>query len=496
MKVLIFNPLVAVWRPRLPAILTVIQQSIDQGDDVVVIGCERDVPACTATLEHNKTICRYCTARWDKGLQQIDGNYSLKTIGDYIPAPTYQQLLSSYDSIDDLDDLRSLHFDGADVGYAAWSSYSYVARNPKPDLDNPDVAKVIQNLVNTGKLVFTAMTAAIKAEAPDRVVIYHGRGAIDRAALRACQTAGVDCYVYETALEINKLIYFKNALPQDIQYFAQDVAQFWAKGPQDKAEIGGSFFEMRRSGATAGNTRDATVATQDRVYINGQAAGSLPPGWNDEQKNVVIFGTSDDEFVAINPEYEITVYPSQLQAAKSISQSIGDAPAIHLYFRMHPRQKGVDNDYVQDLMDLAERRANLTVIPPDSEISSYTLLDRADIVLAFRSTMSMEAVYAGKPCIVLANSIFKPLGATYNPKDHDEVVELIRSDLLPKDKTPALKMGYYRMRSGFTHPYFEADISKGSDGYSFKGNQIRIGGISRFSYILARERQRQKWRSI
>jgi len=129
-------------------------------------------------------------------------------------------------------------------------------------------------------------------------------------------------------------------------------------------------------------------------------------------------------------------------------------------------------------------------------VSSYALLDSADLVLAFRSTMSIEAVYWGKPCIVLSASIYKPLGATYNPSTHDEVVELIRTDLAPKDKTPALKMGYYLMKRGFSNPYFTADIGQGRRGYSFRGDPILVEGLSRWRYLASRERQKLKWRRI
>ncbi|MGI9259316.1 MAG: hypothetical protein ACR2QQ_10800 [Gammaproteobacteria bacterium] len=496
MKLLVYNPLVAVWRPRLPAVLSVIQDSIDAGHEVVHIGCDGKLPACTANLEHGRSICSYCVKRGRNGLGLLIGQYSDRVLTNYISAERLEALKGEVDQFDDLQQLRALTHGAMDIGYAALSSCAHVARNSEPNLENPLVRRVIQRLLNTGKIVFEAISEAITAENPDRVIIYHGRSAIDRAALRACDDQGVECHVYETALGVNKLIYFRNALPQDIGNFVDTVDELWRNAPEDKREIGKLFFEMRRGGTMSASEGGAKIATQDRVYVGSQEPGYLPESWSSEQRNIVIYGSSDDEFVAISPEYEATIYPDQLEATRRIAESLLEDPALHLYFRVHPRQKGVDNEYTRGLGRLETEFANLTVVPADSKVSSYSLLDHADSVLAFRSTMSIEAVYWKKPSIILSSSIFKPLGATYNPESHDEVIEMIRAALPPKDLTPALKVGYFRMRGGFTHPYFEGDIRKGSRGYTFKGNRIAVGRLQRMRYFIARERQRKKWRSM
>lgn len=496
MKVLVYNPLTAVWRPRLPAILSIIQELIDDGHEVVFIGCNRSVPACTANLDHTRAICDYCVARKRKGLDLLSGGFVERDLLDYVSRERAAEILSGVDRITDVAVLRDLKYRGADVGYAAYSSYAYVSKKSEPDLGRSSVRAVIQNLIHTGEIVYEAISNAIATEHPDRVVLYHGRSAIDRAALRACQHAGVECLIYESALSLNELTYFKNALPQDIENTARMAAELWENAPADRFEIGKSFFEMRRNGASRALASGAEIATQDKSFIGRQVEGRLPDDWSDARKNVVIYGTSNDEFDAISSEYDDGIYRDQIEALDRISKSLEDDPGIHLYFRLHPRQAGVRNAYTMGLEKVGERRSNVTIVSAGSDVSSYALLDGADIVLAFRSTMSIEAVYWDKPCIVLSASIYKPLGATYNPSSHEEVVELIRSNLAPKDKTPAIKMGYYLMKRGFSNPYFKADIGQGRRGYSFRGDPIVIEGLDRWRYIAARELQKLKWRRI
>jgi hypothetical protein len=495
-KVLVYNPLTAVWRPRLPAVLSIVQELIDAGHEVVYIGCNRSVPACTANLDHTRAICTYCMARKRKGLELLSGRFREQDLLDYLSPERAEEIRNETDNIEDVAALRALKFSNADVGYAAYSSYAYVSKKSEPNLANATVRKVIQNLVNTGKTVYEAIGGAIVKERPDQVIVYHGRSAIDRAALRACQHAGVECLVYESALSLNQLVCFKNALPQDIENTVRMANELWDNAPEDKYTIGRSFFEMRRGGTSRALAGSSQIATQDRSFIGHQVAGRIPNDWDRQRKNVVIYGTSNDEFDAISAEYDAGIYRDQIDALDQISKSLENDPSIHLYFRLHPRQAGVRNEYTMELEKLGAERANVTVIGAGSEVSSYSLLDVADLALAFRSTMSIEAVYWGKPCVVLSASIYKPLGATYNPASHAEVLEMIRADLPPKDNTPALKMAYYLMKRGFSNPYFTSDIDQGREGYSFRGQPILVKGLSRWRYIASREWQKVKWRRM
>lgn len=417
-------------------------------------------------------------------------------MSDYLDTSAANELRHSNDDIDNADRLRELHHKTADVGYAAFSTYAYVARKPDPDFSRAAVRRVIQNLVNAGKLAHEAALAAIDAERPDRVVIHHGRGPMDRGVLRAAQARGVECWIYETAFRLNQLLCFKDALPHDIAKFSERVENQWLDGGPDKEKIGASFYEMRRSGGRKVEANGEVLATQDRSFIKHQVQSNLPDDWDESRKNIVIFGSSNDEFIAVSPEYEERIYPSQTDALEQLSRDLADDPDIHLYFRVHPRQKGIKDDYLIELERIGRDRANVTIIPADSAISSYALLDGSAIAIAFHSTMSIEAAYWGKPSIIISASIYKPMGASYTPSTHDEVLALVRSDLEPKDKLASLKFGYYQMTSGFEQRYYEGDLGKGRRGYTFRGDPIRIGGLTRWRYFWSRERQRLKWRKI
>jgi hypothetical protein len=112
---------------------------------------------------------------------------------------------------------------------------------------------------------------------------------------------------------------------------------------------------------------------------------------------------------------------------------------------------------------------NLTIIPPDSQISSYSLLQNCEKVLSFGSTVGIEAVFWGKPSILVGTMYYKDLGGTYNTNNHKEVIDLILARLEPKDKEPALMYGYFMKTFGIPYKYYEAkDFFNGA----FKGHII------------------------
>ena len=86
------------------------------------------------------------------------------------------------------------------------------------------------------------------------------------------------------------------------------------------------------------------------------------------------------------------------------------------------------------------------VIAPESPISSYSLLDVADKVIVFGSTMGIEAAYWHKPVICLAHSFYLKLEVAYNPKTVEELWSYIDTkDLKDKYNDDILKFGYLFM---------------------------------------------------
>jgi hypothetical protein len=225
-----------------------------------------------------------------------------------------------------------------------------------------------------------------------------------------------------------------------VEYNVAMMEKNWAEpalSDSEKRTIGESFFIKRRGGSVAG----------DVVYTTKQIKGLLPDGLDQTKKNIIIFNSSEDEFAAVGDEhYGMSLFPSQLAGVRRILELYQERTDIHFYLRLHPNLEKIRYKYHTGYYELAKQFNNLTVIPPASPVSSYALLDEAEKVIIFGSTIGVESVYWGKPVILLANSFYSFLDLFYKPKTEEELHVLIDSHLAPKDNLPAVKFGLYVMR--------------------------------------------------
>ena len=207
-----------------------------------------------------------------------------------------------------------------------------------------------------------------------------------------------------------------------------------------------------------------------KCFVDSQLAGRLPTNWNPSRRNVAVFTSSEDEFAAIGDSWNNPLYETQLHGLRRIADSMESADGAHLYIRVHPNLKGIDNQHTRGLQRLVGNK--LTIIPAHDPVSTYTLLQQCDTVLTFGSTVGIEATFWQKPSVLAGIALYRNLGATYNPRSHDELMGLLSRDLVARDPLPALKYGYHQATFGEPYQYYEP-----ADDYlgRFNGSQLRPG---------------------
>ncbi|HMJ11653.1 MAG TPA: hypothetical protein VK524_09590, partial [Polyangiaceae bacterium] len=199
-----------------------------------------------------------------------------------------------------------------------------------------------------------------------------------------------------------------------------------------------------------------------------------------------VFTNSEDEFVGLEDLWRNSLYPDQDTALRRIIEDLrSETRPIHLTIRMHPNLRHSPPALVEATCKLESER--VTVVRPDSAVSTYALARAADRVLTFGSTMGIEACYLRKPSVLAGRALYEGIGGTYNPKTHDEVVSLLRSDLEPRSREAALMFGYDQATFGERFRYF--DPSGLFDG-TFRGSKIEPTHLDRMAMGVLRRRER------
>jgi hypothetical protein len=294
----------------------------------------------------------------------------------------------------------------------------------------------------------------------DRVYAFNGRYATMRAVLRAAQGQGIDCFLHERGSTFERYSLFKNHLLHEVDHYQTLIESTWSEADPDIREaVGASFFAGRLVGHL-GNWVS---------FSNKQQTGLLPKDWRERPNNIVAFTTSSDEIDALSDVIFGTFYKDQYEALERMSAAALSDPDTHFYVRVHPRTQFIPDPGVKIL--LSKKLPNVTIIPGDSLVSTYTLMRRATKVVSFGSTTGIEAAYWGIPSIICMRSFYDRLGSTYNPASHEETMRLLLSRSLPaKDRLGALKYGYFEKTLGLPFRYFQPT---GINGGAFKGSQLK-----------------------
>ena len=464
MKILFAAPF-AVNTPHYETTLELIQRHVDSGDDVLLLGCDAALLGCDANPAGHVSVCGECIGRRHRGLSLITGRVRTAPIFALEEADR-AELAALPESFSDSSELKAFTLDGADLGFGVLSSLISIKRSAVLDVTAPDVAEDVRRFLASSVAVYRSMRRYLEHERPDRVYVYNGRYGTTRAVLRACQKAGVDCYLHEVGGTLQRYALCVNHMLHETEHLDGLVREHWAAAqPDERAASATAWFEGLAHG------HSPTWFS----YTSAQQTGLLPEGWDATKHNVVVFNSSEDEYAAISDAWRLPFYADQLDGLRRIVADLEPRTDVRIYLRMHPNLRGIDDDFTRGLRALAG--STFTRVPPESPISSYALLWAADTVLTFGSTMGVEATYWGKPSVLAGESFYRRLGAAYTPESHAELVELLTRPLEPKPKDTALMYGYYLGTYGEPFKYFEAD---GVFSGRFKGRKIVADLVTRF----------------
>lgn len=378
-----------------------------------------------------------------------------------------------YPTINTVKELKQVAFDDFDIGLGVASSLISYKRDH--EFDVVANSKLIRDAFYTSLYVYKSLEILLKQFNFDKVVLFNGRFVENRPLLRLCQKLEIAYITHERAGMLDRYSIRENNIPHSIQYVANEIERLWETSTEeDKERVGCNFFTNRRNKAQQGWYS----------YTTGQKEGLLPKQISHDHKRIVIFNSSIDEFEGIDG-YENLMYNTDNEGIGLICEFFKNNSDTHIYLRVHPNLKGLKNTQMKQLWQLNNDYDNLTLIAPEEAIDSYALMEIADVVLTFGSTIGIEAAFWGKPVISAGRSFAENLNCFYKPTTHDELISLLSAtDLAPLDKLDAIKYGYWEQRYGqkFEH-YQPSSVTLGT----FKDKAIEAKGIFKIAKAIKKK---------
>lgn len=340
---------------------------------------------------------------------------------------------------DSLAELMSLHDGSFDVGMAVASSLISQTRNSSVrPLDHP---RRVRRMLQGARAVYDFVTKALAQERPDLVYVYNGRYAYERAVVRACQALKIPHLTYEIASTPERF-YLRPHSIHDRVRVQEEMRSNWiaVRDRPDATDAASRWFGERRDGQPRDWPSFTSLQTRSRL-----------PARPADARLIAYFSSSDDEFVAIGDAYRWEGWANQFDAVRDLIEIVASLPGAHLVVRLHPHLIHKHPSERARWMTLEGASPSVTVIAPESDVDTYALVDAAAVVVTGGSTVGVEAVFWGRPSILLGPADYDELGVVHRPHDAAALRRLLLEPALGMDRDAALAYGYHR--ATFGEPY-------------------------------------------
>lgn len=446
MKVLIYSQF-SLWYLPLGIDLEIARDHIEKGDIVEFLVCDSSINICETNPNHLLYKCSDCINVRKNALKIInteDNKIHLLNVD--------KNIRLEIPDFSNIEELKNFRIGDNDLGQAVASSLISFLREAHPNLEN--LQQRIKDMLIDSFGIYQRAKELLKNICPDLLYIHNGRHNIIRPVLRAAQNLGISL-ISKDSISYEKYYTVKNSFIQDLEKSKENIRDIWSNinDKEVKCQKAEDWYKFRSGRKIYDWKRFTELQNPDL----------LPDKFDSSKKNITIFNSSEDEFEALEL-WNDTLFEKQIDAIKFILENFQDNK-YHFYIRIHPFLKGINNSQIIELYNL--KYLNLTIISAESDVSTYNLLKKSDLIISFGSTVGVEAVYWGKPSILIGRAFYEDLNVNYIPKSKKELLALISSELKAHDKKGAVIYACWEIERGIKFKNYNAYKLSVFDGKDF-----------------------------
>jgi hypothetical protein len=241
------------------------------------------------------------------------------------------------------------------------------------------------------------------------IVVYNGRFLHDGAAAAAAESRGLPVLNYDVGGSQSDFDLTINAT-HDWDALQERMLNMYNQWPEsERDEIGSSWFLERV------NHQDPANA----LFVEAQRKGALVE-LPDAERLVVFFSSSGDEIAELQLNWA-DFFGGQPQALQLLADECRKKPGYALVVRSHPHKRMKPAQDVVDWLKAVDDAAPDLHLDPYSEVDSYELMRKADVVVTYGSTTGVEAAFAGRPVIVMGPGAYSQLGCAQQVSSREEL---------------------------------------------------------------------------
>lgn len=332
----------------------------------------------------------------------------------------------------------------------------YTLQREDMDLSgDPEAARLHHLRLERNRSAAGAVRQLLRRTVYDSIVIPNGSILEFGAAYRTVRAAGQTAVTYEFGEQRGRMWLAQN---DEVMRLRSD-ALWAARGqtslePEELSELE-ALYQARRGGRPWAQFARQWQASESQ----GARAVRRHLGLPDDKKlvllctNVVGDSLALDRQIFTNGMADWLVETAAHFASRDDSVLVVRVHPGELLGAGHPSHEILQNS----LPDLAEK---VVLVPPESDVNTYDLIDLAHVGLVYTSTVGLEMAMTGVPVVVAGDTHYRGKGFTSDPSTlpayFDAVDELVQAPIgsrLPKNQVEAAIRYAYRFFFEFPFVY-------------------------------------------
>jgi hypothetical protein len=329
-----------------------------------------------------------------------------------------------------VEEFVNLKWEGVRIGLFAASTASRLQRVGNFDLRSAEVRdQLTHHLARSMRAVLRAK-AILDTLRPDLVTFLDTEYTPKGELFDICVNGGVEAIVIDGAHKTNALMLKRYNTGNRNEHVASLSAQTWEnvrRLPWSNARAANVSAELSDGYATGGWYN--TSRTQSHTHLVDPADAQQTLGLDPEKKTAFIFAhiVWDAPF-----SWATTLFTTYEEWLLETVRAACTNTRVNWVIKIHPAHVGkrVREGYPDEpaeVLVLAELFGPLpphvTLMPADSEISTYSLFDVMDYCVTVRGTVGIEAATRGIPVLTAAKSRYSGRGFTVDSETQEEYLE-------------------------------------------------------------------------
>jgi hypothetical protein len=432
-RVLVVTP--RAWSTHVARDLLVAHSLRLRGADVRAYTCGGRLPICNIASHHAAPPmpCDFCHTYTSRMFRAM--GFAPHRLSDFISGDEMRAVQHAVAGLSP-DEFAGFEDDGLPVGRIVQTSVHWFL-NSGTIGDDPLSLRTYRQFLVSGTIVGRVAHRLLQRLDPQTLYILGGLFFEEQTLMFLARQQGIEVITHESGFHADSEVFARNAIAP--YYDLSTVWPYFSNRPLTAQEAGrlDTYLEARWQGGKDAARYYPSIQADADVLLNTlhlDAGRPINAAFTNILWDSAVLGRH-------------RAFSSMTEWLTAVVEHAARSSDRQLVIRIHPAEVRLEmRETRQRVGDFMKTHfpilpSNVRVIPPDSPLSSYTLMRLCRVGMVYTSTVGLEMALQGKPVIVAGQTHYADKGFTYQADNVEDYIALLdQVDQLPLPSPDAVEL--------------------------------------------------------